>query len=1024
MQCPTCGAAVSAEQRFCESCGAPLGGATPSVATPGKRVITALFTDISGFTAMSENLDPEDLTNILNAFFKVLVDPIYRYGGVVDKYIGDAVMAVFGAPVAHEDDAIRACMAAWDMQVAAKAFSADLQRRTGLDLKIRIGLNTGVAVYASIGSHYKTDTTVMGDTVNVAQRMESHAQAGKVLVSGATRRAIGDAFVVRELPPVKVKGKAAPVECFELERPQTQVRLHTHRAEPLIGRTAELGQLEAAYKAASAGKPQIAAISGEAGIGKSAVVRHFLHGAQARGAAVIRARAQSLDLGDCHSLVGSVVEDMFSLTPDLSAKERVARIAEHPAVRRSRHDQAAALLAALTTADMPSASLSQLPPQALKDAAYAALSDALIAASHAGTLVVSLANLQWADAGSLGWVEQFAARLSERPDTRILVVCQARSDAGMKWPDVDEGLGMRILSVGPLGREEARALALAALDARPEDVAPPVARLLDRVVERSDGNPFYLTEMLRQLVDDGVGARSAGTWVPGPQMDQWAVPTSVRSAIAARLDRLDQGPRDLVQLASVLGRRFDAGLLRTLGGSDIEGRLARLIDLKLFGALAHDRLEFSQAVVQEVAYDSMLGRQRSALHRRVAETIEQGAAQLDPLAPLLAHHYSAGEVAAKAIHYLVRAAELAMPAFAVEEAAAYLRRAVDLHRKAPDAAVAELPPRKGLLVALALAEWGLGRGGLALTLLADAEAAEAGTDPYVQRLRGDILARSGDLDGAMAAYRQVSAPGVDAPAEAALALAGMADVHRRLADYKKAIALSRSALGLLEKLDRSADRATAHGVIGLCHYRLGQHTEALAEHGRAMALREAIGDVAGVARSLNNLAMIEGALDHFDAAQDCYSRSLAIWRKLGDRRNIGLVLNNLGDLMWLQRRGELAERHFREALKVAKRCGDRYTSVTATGSLADILAERGESAEALEYADRCLAQIEETGLGEHLADVRRIRGMALAGQGQFEAAERELAMAREAARKAGNAAFDAVVDRCLEKIAGSRSAAG
>ncbi len=1023
MYCPECSAPAASGLRFCEACGAPFDGAPATAPAPGRRVITALFTDISGFTSMSEGLDPEEVANILNAFFKVLVDPIYRYGGVVDKYIGDAVMAVFGAPVAHEDDAVRACMAAWDMQANARAFSADLLKRTGIDLKIRIGLNTGLAVYAAIGSHYKADTTVMGDTVNVAQRMESHAQAGRVLVSAMTRRAIGDAFDVRALPPIQVKGKAVPLEAFELERPRTQMRMLTRQAVPLIGRVAELGQLEAAFKAASGGRPQIVAVTGDAGVGKSAVVRHFLFGAQARGAAVIRARAQSFDLGDYHSVVGSVVEDMFSLTPGLSGAERIARIAEHPAVRRSRKTMAPELLAALTTADMPAASLAQLPPQALKEAAYAALSDALIAAAGANTLLVSLANLQWADAGSLAWLEQFAARLGEHAgDLRIVVVCQARSDSHMKWPDVDEGVGLRILTVAPLAEAEARALALACLDARPDDLAPPVSRLVAHVVSQSDGNPFYLTEILRQLVDDGIVVRTEGTWESGPHAEAWAVPASVRSAVSARLDRLAQPLRDVVQAAAILGRRFDASLLRVLAGADIEAALADLVALKIFSALPHDRLEFGQAVVQDVAYDSLLARQRSALHRRAAETIEAATEIRDPVAPLLGYHFAAGEVASKAILYLVRAAALAMPTFNVEEAAAYLQRAVAIHRKAAADAKEGLPPIGTLLLELALAEWGLGRTDEALAHLAEAEA-EEGPRPRIFRIRGEILARRGDLDGATAAYRAVSAPGFDSPVEAALALAGIADVHRRLADFKKAIALSRSALALLKELDRPADCATAHGVLGLCHFRLGQHHEALAEHSGALQLREAIGDLAGVARSLNNLGMVESGFGRWEAAQEHYARSLAIWRKLGDRRNIGVVLNNLGDLHWRQQRGDLAERHFAEALKVASRGGDRATSLAALGSLADVLVARGEADGALAHADRCLDLIGETGQSEHLADIRRIRGLALASKGEFDAAIAELELARAAAQKAGMTAFDAVVDSCLSGIADARAAA-
>ncbi|MBI6546626.1 MAG: adenylate/guanylate cyclase domain-containing protein, partial [Cyanobacteria bacterium NC_groundwater_1444_Ag_S-0.65um_54_12] len=297
MNCPSCQAALPFKANFCGYCGARLASnasdtnssvilpipvklsttgdssppasshpATNNVAAGDRRVVTVLFADVSGFTAMSERLDPEEVREVVNSFFRVVTEPIYRYGGIVDKYIGDAVMAIFGAPLAHEDDAERAMMAAWSMQGITSAFATKTKARTGTQLQLRVGLNTGLVVAGTVGGAYKQDYTVIGDTVNLAQRMEASAKPGQVLITQETFKLTHLRFEYGEGVPIKVKGRQEPVTSYVLRGPRDGSSAFRDRL-PLVGRKNELKQLKTVLEHAIHHSPQSVNLVGETGMG-------------------------------------------------------------------------------------------------------------------------------------------------------------------------------------------------------------------------------------------------------------------------------------------------------------------------------------------------------------------------------------------------------------------------------------------------------------------------------------------------------------------------------------------------------------------------------------------------------------------------------------------------------------------------------------------------------------------------------------------------------------------------------------
>ena len=525
--CPFCCSAVDEEQRFCAGCGhrlseeaiAPKTGPLRDGEDGDRRVVTVLFTDVSGFTAMSEKLDPEEVTEIVNQFFQVLSQPIYKYGVVVDKYMGDAIMALFGAPVAHDDDPLRAVSAAWAMQRTAREFSD----RTGIPLKIRIGLNTGLVVAGAVGGHQKQDYTVMGDTVNLAQRMESNAEAGGILVSHETFKLTNLSFEYQERSPLKVKGKEGLVKAYDLQGPRHKQT--SGSKPPFVGRAAELGRLKLSLDSAIR-HPQLVVISG-------------------------------------------------------------------------------------------------LSPRQKRSAAYLVLNDLLALMMKKNPLVLFLHDLHWIDEASLEWLHSLVDRLAA--DTLpVMLILQHRPTTLRNLSEWSDRIDLTRLRLRPLSGEEAASLAGGILRIELSDWPPALRQLVGKVHARSEGNPLYLTEMLHSLLAAKVIVREEGKVIVHPLRAGQALPTTINGVVASRQDVLKPHQHSLLQVASVIGRAFHPRFVQKIYPvSNLEESLFELVRSEFIQPREGGEYLFNQAVVQEVAYQSLLLSSRRRLHQLLALSIEE-----------------------------------------------------------------------------------------------------------------------------------------------------------------------------------------------------------------------------------------------------------------------------------------------------------------------------------------------------------------------------------------------------------------
>ncbi len=600
--CPSCGELSRPAARFCWWCGTSIRPA--SEATETRKTVTIVFCDLVGSTAIGEQLEAEAVRTAVTAYFVAMRRALERHGGRIEKFIGDAVMAVFGVPELHEDDALRAVRAAHDMRAALAEVNVDLRERCGVELHARVGVNTGEVVAGDPGAG---QAFVTGDAVNVAARLEQAAGADEILVSETTYRLVRDAVRVEAVPALRLKGKASPVPAFRLAAVLADGPALARRLEaPFVGRAEERRRLEEAFRAVvDAQAAGLVLIAGHAGVGKTRLAEELAAGL-AGAATVVRARCLAYGVGLTFWTLGELVRDLLGL-PDLDSHDAVRRRLEEVLPDDEHRDGLVERIEQLLGLSRSSSDLEQ---------ASWVMRRLLEVAAEERPVVVLLEDLQWARPPLLDLVEHVVAATRDAP---VCVLALARSELLEErgsWRTAGEHHA--VLELGPLADEELRALARGILGG--DDVDP---ALLDDVVGHATGNPLFLEELLRMLVEEGRVVRVESRWerAPGAAL---TVPPTVEALVAARLERLAPAEQRVLEVAAVAGQSFWAGALHALldhdgGDLDVEATVDALRRKGLVasgdGRLAGEpELAFSTGVLCEVAYRRLLKRDRATLH--------------------------------------------------------------------------------------------------------------------------------------------------------------------------------------------------------------------------------------------------------------------------------------------------------------------------------------------------------------------------------------------------------------------------
>ncbi len=909
--CPSCGAQNGPGAKFCGECGTALAAAPEAVpavlpttapSSTERRLVSVLFADLVGFTTLAASRDAEAVRELLTRYFETSRQTIERYGGTVEKFIGDAVMAVWGAPVAREDDAERSVRAGLELVANIR----ELGREAGLELHLRAGILTGEAA-VTLGA--TNQGLVAGDLVNTASRLQSVAPAGAVLVGEATRRAASAAILFEEAGAQVLKGKDAPVPAWRAVRVVAE-RGGANRATgleaPFVGRETELRLLKDRFHATTRdGRARLVSITGQAGIGKSRLAREFSIYSDGLVETVYWHDGRSPAYGDGVTFwaLGEMIRQRARLQEgddEAATRLRVAAtLAEFVPDESERRWIEPALLALLGVGD---------PPPGGRDALFTAWRTLFERIAGAAPTVLVFEDLQWADAGLVDFIEHLLEWSAAFP---LFIVTLARPE--LLERRLDWGAGRRdflALSLDPLPDDAMQALLTGLVPGLPEAAA-------GAIVARADGVPLYAVETVRMLIAEGRLEERDGVYVPTGPLDALAVPETLQALIAARLDALEPADRALLQDASVLGQSFPVAALAAVSGredTEIDGRLRALGRRELVGLITDPRSPergqwtFSQALIREVAYGTLARRDRRARHLAAARYFE--ASEGPEAAAPLAYHY------------------------------------LDAYRAAPEGPEGEAVAGQARIALRAAAERAASLGSHELALAYVESALEVTPDATEEALLHLLAAASADaeLDADQAVYhyrraleqwRQLD----DRPAElrATVALARSLGNHYRL---DEAAAMLEPAVERFGDLAATADGVALLGELSRIEMLRERPSESIVLADRALVDAEALGHRPAIADLL-----ITKGVSFGNAGRAVEGRALLeAGIRIADED--GLVLTALRGRINLSANPAIEPRLgaevSRAALETARRIGNRNVEASLVGNFAFTALALGE----------------------------------------------------------------------------------
>jgi class 3 adenylate cyclase/tetratricopeptide (TPR) repeat protein len=955
--------------------------APPQAAPAGeqqRKQVTVLFADVSGFTAMSETLDAEEVTATMNALWSRLDRAIVAQGGRIDKHIGDAVMALFGAPTAREDDPERAIRAALALQAELAAFAAERSQ----PLAMRLGLNTGPVLLGAVGT--TGEYTAMGDAVNVASRLEHAAPVGGILISHDTYRHVRGIFDVTTLEPLTVKGKSEPIRVYLVRGAKPRAfRVTTRGIEGLetrtIGREAELRQMQAATEAVRAGQAHLISVVAEAGTGKSRLLYEYTNWLDVQPFRLYLFKGRATQ--EMAQLPYALIRDLLAFRFEIKDSDRAA-------VAREKLE--AGLLGFADPDDDDDASVrahfighligfdfSGSPhlqgvlgdARQIRDRAFHYLCRFFDDVTRDRPTVLLLEDIHWADAGSLDLIEHL---LRERPELPLLVVGLTRPTLFEQRPKWGEGPATHLrINLQPLSEQIARQLVAEILRKLPH--IPPALENL--IVRRAEGSPFFVEELIKMLIEEGVIQTGEEQW--SVSLDRLAtarVPATLTGVVQARLDGLPPAERDTLQQASVVGRVFWSNVVERLHRPDVaqhepaaltQNRLKALSGKEL--VFPHDASAFAgspeyifrHAILHDVTYESVLKRLRRIYHAQVAEAlIEVSGERVREYAGRIGEHFERAEAAAQAAEWYWRAGQQAQETYLPEAAANYYQKAGQF-----------------LKVSGSQPAWRF--------------------DLYESL--GDVLdnlARYGEAGEAYAALRAEAESANDLVAQSR-AWVGLAKTQGNQGDHRSALESATRAEMLAQTADSPRALSRALFQKGRTLFRLGQPEKTLALGGELNRLSDALGDRPQAAATAILFGAVHYILGHYDDAVREFEGARATFQESGDRRRLMDVASNLGVIAHARGDYETAFKYTQEALEIAREIGERDGELVFTSNLGAAQVGLGDYAKA-EAGLREVIEMAGAGGSWVLSDTYRLLAEACLGQSRaaeaLTAAQQALAL--------------------------------
>ena len=847
MRCEHCLGENPPAAKFCSECGTRLGtrdkGPPVRGAVEGERKhVTVLFVDIVDSTRLAQRVDPEVMHRLMDQALRLMADAVHRYEGTVNQFLGDGLMALFGAPLALEDHAFRAVQAALTIRETVSGFSEQVKHEQGAEIRLRLGLNSGLVVVGTIGDDLRMDYTAVGDTTHLAARMEEAAEPGAIFITDATHRLVRDYVRTEPVGPVRVKGYPEPVSVFRVtgrRRRRSRLEVSADRGlSALIGRERELGILRDRFARVRAGRGQVVGIVGEPGAGKSRLLYEFRGSLEGERAWWIEGHCTAHGQTTPYLPILEICKANFTIEDEDNPLQIDDKLRQ--GLRRLDLDPEEVLPFLRELLGLPDAdeALRHLDPKEKRQRTFETLHSLTLAGSRIRPEILVVEDLQWIDKTSEDCLVSLVDRLA---GARALLVVTCRPGYAVRWADRPY---YTELAVDLLGEREVDALLSSLLG-----IAQAPADLVRVVGEKAEGNPLFVEEIVKSLRERGLvqGGGGSLTWSRGAAIE---VPGTVQDIIRARLDQLEDPVKRTAQTASVIGREFGLSVLTSVSerGHEVPGhldtlkRLEMVHETSLFPQLKYG---FKHGVIQDVAYQTLLLQRRKELHGIIGRAIEAlYADRLDEQASILAYHYARSEHQDRAVVYALAAGDLAARLHANAEATIYYEQALTMARAlavSPDATRAVID------ATLKLAAVGVTRQDVIERDRQSLEAARAlAEDLRDERRQAQVLYWLGRIayilwqPSSAIAYARRSLEIAERLSDDALAASPvnlMGRIYWQQSDYEQASRLLERSAEQMRRLGDKTEESTAAGFAGFALGFMGDFDRALmhVDHGLQLA---------------------------------------------------------------------------------------------------------------------------------------------------------------------------------------------
>ncbi|GAB4535186.1 MAG: adenylate/guanylate cyclase domain-containing protein [Anaerolineales bacterium] len=976
-----------------------------------RRNVTVIFVDLSGFTTLSEHMDAEELYHLVQNFLRRMGECVYKYDGFVDKFLGDGLMALFGAPIAQENNAELAIRAVLDMQASLAEYNQELQARYGLTIRMHAGVHSGSVIVGGIGSDMMMDYTAIGNTVNLASRLQQAAAPGTILVSEHTYRQTKAFFRFLKLAPIQVRGISKPIMPYQVlgERAKPgSARGLDGIVNPMVGRQEELNVLlnaiQALYEKRKGG---LVIIRGHGGMGKSRLMREARAHLPAEKVRVLEGQSLTYRRNVAYWLFRDLLRNLIAAPQNAPDEWLRTTFRQHgEAILGPRYPEQRSYLEYILGLPPDNENdkqrLTQMDAEQLQQRIFIAVRDFLLFLARQKPLLLVLEDLHWADEISLKLITYLLGALRE---TSILIIGITRPmDSSLLENLLSQAektlkSGFKLLEVSTLDQEHSEILlgTLVNLSNLP-------ASFRVQVLQRAAGIPFYLEEIVRMLLDRGILQRQGNVLLVGDlppgDLSQLGIPESLEGLILTRFDQLPPKERLFLQVASAIGRQFNLHLVEEVldAKSSLDDSAALLTRHEFIVPIAEApaEYEFRHELVSDAIYSSILRSDRQKLHGKIGASIEKlYAGQLSQHIEVLARHYAWSDRPDRALHYLLLAGQRALKNYANEQARQQFSQAIPLLNQVKASMRQYVQAYTGMGdVLLFTGQYDEARMHYQQALQhlqSEPQAIRPLVLSTLQRKVATTYERQGAYDQAIALLQQaehtLNTTSELRPVERAQVMEDVGWIHFRRGDLDDAENHLLRALELVQNSNAYGVVASIYNRLGGVYFQKDDLEKALTYVTHSLELREKIGDLVALARSYNNLGLLHWKAGKWPEALAAFQRSLRLNETLGDVEAIALINNNIGLLYTDQGHTKLALEHINTALDITKNIGHVHLEGQGYLHRSRLHLTMQNWGQAIEDSNKGLQIFKRIGSQEHLIDLYLTQAEAHLGLSDLAMAE-------------------------------------